>query len=262
MDDRHSGKDSPYLSFSSRSLTSNPFSDPLFPISPSDSTSLSSQLPSLQSASVPVDLTSPVVTIEAPDWNYRDRTCFCCVKTARPSSDECSIVARGSVRFSPYLNVVNWNTLLPCVESDVYRLEWEPNHPITAVITREELLETCESVTRHISPIAHKVTTIQIKKHAFLCHWGSIISYFLLIIGIITQFFTVIGTFLTVIGMSMYMVISQCGKMRCRQEGYALAAAVAQRLQEEVMRRRGLAGVKMTVGAFGTYVRFAVQREV
>ena len=215
-----------------------------------------------QAVYVYMNVQPPAVTTEEEVWDFEGGCCGFCVKLSPPVVDSFSVIATTPVQYSPCISAYSCHKqYLPFVSTGQYQLQWPTSHSLSIFTNPQELQDTCDLVHNVISPQVHKVPFTQAQQYKTVYYLALIIGLVLAIIGAILRItHEFAGVFILIIGAVILFLNRWLVRWKCRRECRILTAILVQALQAELTRKPGLAALKTTVGAYGTYIRFGFQQ--
>ena len=200
------------------------------------------------------------VIIEEPFWDYANAGfCYRCTKLRRPQGDQLSVIAPAAVEYSPFIHAYMCHrTLQPFLVNGYYQVDWPTGHSLSAFTTQHDLEQVCDQCQQQAADQFRRVRSSQTKRYKRTFHILMVISDILIILGLLIWILGAWPGFVAILigaGLEIFNRLWVMGK--CRQECLLLSSQVAQILQTEVSRRPALAPLRLSVGAYATYLRFS-----
>ena len=200
------------------------------------------------------------VIVEAPSWDYGMGGIFCrCTKMMRPQGDSYSVIAPAVLEYSPFIHAeMCRRMLLPFLLNGYYQVEWPQGHGLAAFTNQQELEQVCDHCRNVTSEQFRRVIPRQTKRYKRAFHIIMVVSDVIIIIGLLIWILGAWPGFVAILigaGLEIFNRLWVMGK--CRQECLLLSSVLAQALQAEMITRPRLASMRLSVGAYGTYIRFS-----
>lgn len=198
--------------------------------------------------------------IEEPFWDFANAGfCYRCTRLRRPQGDQLSVIAPAAVEYSPFIHAYMCNRALqPFLVNGYYQVDWQTGHGLSAYTNQQELEQVCDQCQAQAADQFRRVISSQTKRYKRTFHILMVIADLLMVLGLLIWIIGAWPGFVAILigaGLEIFNRLWVMGK--CRQECMLLASRVAQILQAEVSRKPALASLRLSVGAFATYLRFS-----